>query len=100
MSKVRIVQVLCPSRHCIVATAYESPDGEELPKLTERLRKQVEDLMAAGNMNPWCGLCNSRQWTYEDRATAYATIAEALPALAETERRNAATREYFRASRG
>jgi hypothetical protein len=25
--KVRIVQLLCPNRHCIPALAYESPDG-------------------------------------------------------------------------
>lgn len=100
MSRVRIVQLLCPSRHALLATAYESPDGEEILEIAQRLRGAADTAIASGNMNPWCGICRSRSWKTEDRATAFATMAEALPHLVEEERKNAAMREFFRASRG
>ena len=100
MSKVRIVQVLCPSRHCIIATAYQSPDGEEIPEMKARLREKAETMIARGEMNPWCGICRSRKWTYEDAPTVFATMEEAAPYLAQNAADQAATREYFRASRG
>jgi hypothetical protein len=99
MSKVRIVQLLCPSRHCIVSTAYESPDGAEIPEMTERLLDIFADWVAKGT-NPWCGLCYSRNLRPEDRPTKYATLAEAMPHLEEMQRQQAVTREFFKASKG
>jgi thiol-disulfide isomerase/thioredoxin len=100
VSKVRIVQLLCPQRHCVLATAYESPDGAELPEIGARLDGQFKSLTDRGEMNPWCGLCRSRNLHAEDRATRFETMTEAMPHLEELARQNAATREYFRASRG
>jgi len=100
MTRVRIVQLLCPSRHCIMATAYESPDGEEIPEIAARLRERVDGLIAANEMNPRCGLCFAKTWRYEDHPTNFTTMKEALPALRQAERANAATRQFFRASRG
>jgi hypothetical protein len=97
--KVRIIQLLCPSRHCVVATAYESPDGAEIPEMTEDLRKRFTAFVLAG-ANPWCGICKSKNLTPEDRATGFTTMAEALPFLQEEERKQAATREFFKASKG
>ncbi len=100
MSKVRIVQVLCPSRHCIVASAYESPDGEPICEVTDSLRARVESMLATNAMDPWCGICKSRSWSYDDQATAYSTMEEALPQLQKAADQQAITRAYFRASRG
>ena len=99
MSKVRIVQLLCPQRHCIVAKAYESPDGEPIPEITTSLVDGFALLVARG-ANAQCGLCFSRNLRPEDRPTKWATMAEALPHLEEEARRQAITREYMRASRG
>jgi hypothetical protein len=98
--RVRIVQMLCPSRHCITATAYESPDGEPMPEITDRLRRQTEQLIEKG-INPWCGICQAKEptWNCEDRPTLYATMAEALPHLQLQSDRQATVREYLRASR-
>ena len=96
MSKVRIVQLLCASRHCIVATAYESSDGAEIPEIAERLREFFADWVKAG-ANPWCGLCNSRDLRAEDQPTRWATMDEAAPHLAENAAAQAATRAYFKA---
>ncbi len=99
MSKVRIVQVLCPSRHCILATAYESPHGEAMLEVTSNLQRQVALLIEKGSLNPWCGICRSRQWTYEDEPTIFATMAAAMPHLQAASDRQQSVREYLRASR-
>jgi hypothetical protein len=97
---VRIVQLLCPGRHCILATAYESPDGQPIPEAEQRLREMADSLIRTGGINPWCGICRSRDWRYEDRATVFETMNEARPHLELAELQNAGAREYFRASRG
>jgi hypothetical protein len=98
MSKVRIVQLLCPSRHCVVATAYESPDGAEIPEMAERLREFFADWVQRG-ANPWCGLCRSRDLHADDQPTGFSALTEAEPYLRESERRQAATRQFFKASK-
>jgi hypothetical protein len=97
--KVRLVQILCPQRHCIVAVPYEAPDGQPIPEITTILRGEVEALIEKGGMDPWCGLCRSRNWTYEDQPTIFATLAAALPHLMAAEEQQASVREYLRASR-
>lgn len=99
MSKVRIVQLLCPARHCYVATVYESPDGEPMAKVTADLMNGYKDLLEKG-ANPWCGICGSRNLQAEDRATRFATMREAAPAFAECAADQARTREFFRTSKG
>lgn len=94
--KVRIVQMLCPSRHCVVATAYEAHDGEAIPEMVDHLK----EMFAKSGANPWCGLCQSKNLRCEDQPTRFTTMIEAAPYLAENAARQAATREYFRASRG
>lgn len=88
MSRVRIVQLLCPARHCIVASAYESPDGAELPEYTAKL-KAVYTRVAAEQS---CGICGSAELSYEDRATIFATLAEARPVFEREERMQLAAR--------
>jgi hypothetical protein len=82
MSKVRIVQMLCPERHCVVATAYESPDGELIPEMTERLEERFRELCSMG-ANADCAICRSRNLHCEDAATIFTTMQEAEPALRE-----------------
>jgi hypothetical protein len=97
---VRIVQLLCPARHCILATAYESADGEPIAAIAEHVREGFRLLFNAGNLNPWCGICHSRDFHIEDGATAFRSMDEALPHLNQLQAENAATREYFRAAKG
>lgn len=96
---VRIVQLLCPARHCIVATAYDSADGKPEPAFSEHVHESFRRLVEAG-ANPWCGLCHSRDFHTEDGRTAFRSMAEALPHLKQIHAEMAATREYFRAAKG
>lgn len=87
---VHLVQLLCPKRHCIIGTAYlpgESNHDEVVDKLEAR--------RIALRLNPWCGICGSRELRFEDRPAPYQTMDEALPALRETERENLESRAYL-----
>lgn len=94
-----MIQLLCPSRHCIVATAYQSDDGEPIPEILERAKAMFEDFLKQG-ANRACGLCRSPRLHWEDGETGFATMEEAAPRIAEMVVRQAITREYFKASRG
>jgi hypothetical protein len=91
---LRIVQCLCPARHCILAMPYETPDGEARPAAAELLREEVDRLIATGIFNGGCGLCGAPRatWRFEDAKTRYRTLDEALPSLRASERAQAETR--------
>jgi hypothetical protein len=98
---VRIVQCLCPQRHCIMAYAYEP--GETIlgglvvdqANAVGVMRNFVDISIRHGLMNPWCGLCHSREWIYEDAASIFRTMEEARPALKIEEEAQRLTREWF-----
>lgn len=109
---IRIVQCLCPQRHAILAIAYEPGitaaqedfGGTDDITLTEEnaadyLRSMVEGLVKRQSLNPWCGVCHSRQFTYEDRPTRFATMREAIPELQRLEDAQQRTRVFFDAGR-
>lgn len=78
---VYIAQLLCPQRHCVLGNAavYESP--EEADSLRDTIREAFDAAVAAKILNPWCGLCHSRDLHVEIGRTAFATMEEARPHL-------------------
>lgn len=97
--KVRIVQLLCPQRHAVVAFAYESETGEALPEKTDEFKVRLAAAYANHLLNPWCGICRSQDLRYEDEATIFKTLETAMPFLRELEQRQAATRKFFESGR-
>lgn len=89
---IHIVQCLCPDRHCIMAVAYDDAvtDGEEAQRKLQGVIKQAVD--AGGVINPWCGICQSRDFYYEDGVTRFRTMEEAMPALEQGQRDQLASR--------
>lgn len=82
MSKVKLVQCLCPERHCITAIAFQDlPESEAISKL----QSIVDSSIASSLINPWCAICGSRKWHYEVGKTRFSTMEEAEPELAKTE---------------
>lgn len=89
---IYIIQCLCPSRHCIFGAAY---DPDELPAKEAGLdphevymamfQHQIEKWVAEKTINPWCGICNSRDWHYEARRTPWQTMEDAGPHLMQAE---------------
>jgi hypothetical protein len=49
------------------------------------LRDMVDGLVASRAINPWCGICHSRTFQYEDRVTAFQSMKEAVPFLRRLE---------------
>lgn len=94
--KVRIVQLLCPQRHCITALAYQTENGEEQPEQTEKLKTMLREL----HLDPWCGLCRSTTLLYEDKPTRFATMQEAAPYIVALQQANAAMARFMQASKG
>jgi hypothetical protein len=99
---VYIIQCLCPNRHAIYAVAYDPNDIPEGTTLDPRsdpheifmaiFQQQIEAWIANKTIKPECGICNSRDWTYERRRTKWNTLAEAEQPLLQTELENVLTR--------
>jgi hypothetical protein len=87
MSKIRIVQVLCPLRHCIIGVYYESRDGEPNTTYLAGLQRLVDEAISKNQINPWCGICFAGcvKWKYEDAATIFKTMDEAHGPMAMME---------------
>lgn len=97
--RVRLVQALCPQRHCVLAVAYEAPRTPEPVILKEsphidKLRTVLQATIGAGFMHAHCAICHAgaEQFTYEDAPTAYSTLREAQPHLQREEVRQQAAR--------
>ena len=91
---VHICQLMCPERHTIIALAYEEEESTD-----EEMMQQVSNLFQeAVNrklINPWCGLCGSKDLKPECGKTAFTNMEEAKPHLKKAEQENLATRKVF-----
>lgn len=85
-----ITQCQCPHEHCLIAFAWEGEQSEQ-EKAERSLKEQLGQLTAAGVLNPWCGLCKSRDFHYRTHRTIWKTLEEATPHLYEAERRQLET---------
>jgi hypothetical protein len=97
--KIWIAQILCPKRHCILASAFDVADHSP-QEATAELIAQVERLLALHKIDPWCGICRSSDWKAEAAPTKWATMDQARPFIEELERENAAARRFYQALRG
>lgn len=86
MPTVRIVQLLCPERHCVMAMAYLSKDGTAVAAKSEAVNKTFDLAVQRKMLNPWCDLCRSRILHTEDGATRFSSLEEAAPFLEASER--------------
>jgi hypothetical protein len=89
---IHVIQCLCPERHCILAVAYD--DAETKPDDAMQMFKSMvlTAADAGGPMNPWCGICQSRDWRYEDGVTRFASLEAAKPFLEQSQADQLATR--------
>lgn len=87
MSKVHIIQHLCPQRHCIAATVFNDADTTEEKSLAG-LAEQEKKL----GLEPRCAICGSTDLFYETRPTKFATLDEAIPSLLVEQMKQLATR--------
>jgi hypothetical protein len=97
---IHIVQCLCPARHAIVARLYD-PAEDSGEDAIAALRTVVEAAIAAKVINPWCEICHAGKltWWYEDAATPFRSLPDALRRSQEIEQANANARAILRAGR-
>ncbi len=89
-AKVRLVQLLCPNRHCVFASAY-LPGESTFAAISAHIRRRMTELGA----NWRCGLCESVDLRFEDAETRYNSLEEALPHLARTQAKQLHTRKVI-----
>ena len=94
---VYLIQCLCPQRHCIAAIAYEADEPSE--EYLVVFKTTVAQSIAGGNVDPWCGICKSRDWHCETGKTPYRTMEEAREPLAALAAEQAQAREFFKQSK-
>jgi len=105
MARLRIVQALCgPARHCILAIPYLPGSSEHTltrANATQFLIHWVDAHIAGARLDPWCGLCRAPRssWVFEDEATRFRSLEEAMPELRRLEAAQAATREFLTGGR-
>jgi hypothetical protein len=105
---VRIAQCLCEHRHAILAFAYEEgftevmTDGlfEKGTVITQEnaeqvLKAAIRHVLNKKLMDPWCRICKSRVWHYEDAKSIFKTMEEAAPAIHQAEADQRATAEQI-----
>ena len=90
MPRLYLAQMLCPQRHALFALAY---DGEVTA--AAEVERQMHAVLASGALNPWCGLCASRELRIEHGKLATDDWAVALAGLRAGEAANLATRAHF-----
>jgi hypothetical protein len=83
-----LVQLLCPQRHCILAAASETEKGS-YDATVKALSQRLEP---TGPIRHHCGICGSIELHFEEGATKFRTMKEAMPFLAQTMVHNMATR--------
>jgi hypothetical protein len=88
---IHIIQWLCPERHCVLAAAYDDAETKKEEAL-QTFESMVLVATDGGGINPWCGICHSRDLHFEDGVTPFKTMEEAKPALEQTERDQLASR--------
>ena len=84
---VRIVQLLCPSRHCLLAAPYEDDRSS-----FDEAKGMLKAMISQGPFNAWCALCGSHELHYEDGPTRFKNLQEAAPFIGATAADNALTR--------
>ena len=91
---VRLVQLLCPHRHCVMAAAYEEDMGS-----FEQTCQFIRDMMKAMHIEESCWLCRSRELRIEDTLTKFQTMTEAAPHFLFIEQQHLRTRTLIETMR-
>lgn len=94
MAKIKIMQFLCPKRHCIVALAF---DGETMTE-TEA-QAALKNGVKALHFNGRCGICGSGDLRFETGETKFESLAEASSHLIVEEQKNLRARSLIESIR-
>lgn len=94
---IHIIQCLCPARHCVLAAAYDDTKTTGKDAL-ELFQSMVLVAIDGGGLNRWCGICQSRDWHYEDGVTRFTTLEDAKPFIEQCQADQLASRAFIDAT--
>ena len=83
-----LIQYLCPSRHAIAAAPYNRDLETEAA-----IEGTLLAMLYQGGINPWCGLCGSRELHFEHGQLAFTDWDTAIAALKACEADQRLTRD-------
>lgn len=86
-TRVYLIQLLCPSRHAILALGLEAAP-EHLPSDETAATQMMLEVVRIAQLAPRCGICGSEELHAEIGRTAFATLEAAAPVLKQIEREN------------
>ena len=90
MAKLWLAQYLCPKRHAICALAYDRDETKPV-----EIEARLIAVTMAGVLNPWCGLCGSRELHIEHGKLPTDDWDEAMVLLKAAEAANLASRQFL-----
>lgn len=90
MPALWLAQLLCPQRHAICALAYDI----EQTKPAE-IEERLITVTGPGMLDPWCGLCGSRELHIEHGKLFTDNWDEAMAILRAAEAANLETRQIL-----
>lgn len=94
MARVWIVQLLCPERHAIMAAPYEKTNESEASEIAAGIKTE----MAKTGVRWECAICKSTHLKFEEGATRFMSLAEAMPHMKKVEVENILSRIILDAS--
>lgn len=95
---VWLAQLKCQNNHCIIAAARIARDDDDGRELADQVSRQFGQLVSRGVLNPYCGLCQSKEFWVDYGPTAFQTLEEASGPLSELQAKQQLTAEAVRRS--
>jgi hypothetical protein len=75
--KVHITKCLCPDNHLIMAFSWHEP-SYTAETAVQHLKEAVEELIKGAGPRPWCSICKTNQFHYEDEVADEETAEAAM----------------------
>ena len=89
---IKIAQLLCPSRHCFLAVAFDPAKVTEADACIELGQSAAEHMKRHGST---CAICGSGDFTIEILVTPFDSMVEATPMIVSCLEAQLATRDYL-----
>lgn len=95
---VWLAQLKCQNNHCIIAAARIARDEDDARELANQVSRGFERMVSIGALNPYCGLCRSKEFWVDYGPTPFRTLEEASGPLSELQAKQQLTAEAVRKS--
>ena len=84
---IKVLQLLCPRRHAIVATAFDDQSEN-----AQTFKAQFEECVRGGKLGKHCGICGSIHLVWEEKDSKFPSVDVALRVMKVLQVANLATR--------